>query len=137
MIHTSVAVRHRAAGGMSFGLSDGALLPDAILPVQFQRSPRAISPARALALAVLEQAVTDVRDHRFARTRCGQRVYWEAHQWLTADDREWPYSFANLCAVLGLDVDSVRRCVLDPTASSGPPAAASKPNRQPTVGRAA
>jgi hypothetical protein len=67
---------------MSFGFSDHALVPVAILPVQFQLSSmqsRAISPARGLALAVLEQAVTDVNDQRFARTRFGQRVYWETY----------------------------------------------------------
>jgi len=136
MNNASVPVRRRAAGGMSFGFSDGALAPVELLPWQFQVISRAILPARALALAVLEQAVADVKDQRFARTRRGQRLYWEAHQWITTSDREWPYSFANLCAVLGLDVDSVRRCVLDSTASSGPPAAESQ-HQRPAVGKAA
>jgi hypothetical protein len=137
MMDASVPVRRRTAGGMSFGFSDGVLVPVAMLPSQFRLGSRAISPARALALAVLEQAVTDVRDQRFARTRCGQRVYWDTYQWVTADDREWPYSFTNLCAALGLDVDSVRRCILDPAASCGPPAAEAQPDRQSGVGQAA
>ena len=93
MIDASVPVRRPAAGSMWFGFSDGPLVPDAMLPFQFQLISRAISPARALALAVLEQAVTDVSDQRFARTRRGQRINWETHQWINADGREWPYSF--------------------------------------------
>ena len=110
---------------MSFGLSDRVLNPVVVLPVQFQliwAHSRSSSPAHLLALAVLEQALADLRDQRFAQTRRGQRLYWEAYQWITADDREWPYSFANLCAAVGLDIDAVRRCILDPTVSSLTPA---------------
>ena len=125
---------------MPCGFSDHALVPVVILPAQFQLSSmqsRAISPARGLALAVLEQAVTDVNDQRFARTRRGQRVYWETYQWITADDREWPYSFVNLCAAIGLEVDLVRRCMLNPMTSSVPPAAESQPDPKPALGKVA
>jgi hypothetical protein len=118
---------------MSLGFSDHGLVPVAVLPVQFQLTStqsRAIAPERALALAVLEQAVNDVGGQRFSRTRRGQRVYWETYQWITADDRDWPYSFVNLCAALGLDIDSVRRRILDPTTSAGPPAAESQSSRR-------
>ena len=136
MMSHSAPARRRTAGGISFGFA-GGLVPVAILPLQFQLSSRAIPPARGLALAVLEQAVHDVRDQRFARTRSAQRIYWETYQWITADDREWPYSFANLCGALGLDVDAVRHCILDPTPSSGPPAAEAPLDRQSAVGQAA
>jgi hypothetical protein len=125
---------------MSFGFSDDVLVPVAILPVQFQlisTRSRAISPARALALAVVEQAVTDLSDQRFARTRRGQRVYWETYRWITAEDREWPYSFVNLCAALGLDVDAARRAILDRTISSGPPDADWQRDPKPALGKAA
>lgn len=140
MMDGGVPLRRRPVSGMSFGCSDHALVPVAILPVQFQLSStqsRTISPARALALAVLEQAVTDANDQRFARTRCGQRAYWETYQWIIADDREWPYSFVNLCAAIGLDVDLVRRCILDTTTSSAPPAAESQADPKPASGKAA
>jgi len=42
MNNASVPVRRRAAGGMSFGFSDGALAPVELLPWQFQVISRAI-----------------------------------------------------------------------------------------------
>ena len=64
-------------------------------------------------------------------------MYWETYQWITTDDREWPYSFVNLCAALGLDVDSVRRCILDPAWSSGPPVAEPQADGHQALGNAA
>jgi hypothetical protein len=90
------------------------------------------APAQALASTGLEQAMTDMRQNRFS-TRQGQRAYWEAQLWITADDREWPYSFVNVCATLGLDLDLVRHRMLDQAAGGGPPTGASPPNRQPAV----
>jgi 3-hydroxybutyryl-CoA dehydrogenase len=34
---------------------------------------------------------------------------------LTSDDREWPYSFINLCDILRLSPDAVREQLLDVT----------------------
>ena len=103
---------------MWFGVSDDMLAPLAIPPVQFydlwSRS-RAVSPERRLALAVMEQAINDLIIHRFARRRRHQRAYWEAYEWMVADDYEWPFSFVNLCASLRLEVEPIRRRLLDGT----------------------
>jgi hypothetical protein len=86
---------------MWFGVSDDTLTPLAVPPVQFydvwSRS-RAVSPERGLALAVMEQAINDLITHRFARRRRHQRAYWDAYQWMVADDYKWPFSFISLCA---------------------------------------
>ena len=134
MQHVNVNAR-RARRQSALGAPGDGLLSDAILPAQLQWSG-VISPARALALAVLGQAVADTRDQRFARRRGGQRAYWEAYQWITADDRDWPYSFVNLCAALGFDIDSVRRHVLDAQTSAGLPTD-SQTGRRPLLGKAA
>jgi len=97
------------------GVSDDALVPDAALPSQFAdiwyRS-RAISPERALALAVLSEAVFDMHKYRFAPRRRGQRLYWQAHDWVASEDREWPFTFVNLCEALDLTPESVREQLL-------------------------
>jgi hypothetical protein len=99
------------------GVSDDILVPEAALPAQFAdiwHKSRAISPERALALAVLWEAVIDLGKHRFATRRRQQRLYWEAYEWVTSDDGVWPFSFVNLCDTIGLTVDPVRKQLLGP-----------------------
>jgi hypothetical protein len=97
------------------GVSDEALVPDAALPTQFAdiwyRS-RAISPERALALAVLQEAVVDLEKYRFAKRRRQQRLFWEAYQWVASNDRHWPFSYVNLCELIGMEPESARRQLL-------------------------
>jgi hypothetical protein len=70
------------------------------------------SPERALAAAVLEGATEDLLKHRYARSRYRQRLYWQAHQWVTSPDREWPFSFTNICESLHLSPDALRARLL-------------------------
>ena len=97
------------------GVSDDILIPEAALPSQFHdiwHKTRAISPERALALAVLWEAVLDLDKYRFAKRRRQQRLYWEAYDWVTSDSRSWPFSFVNLCDAIGLSVGPVRKQLL-------------------------
>jgi len=91
------------------------LTPEPALPAQFKdvwyRS-RAISPERALVLAVMWQAVIDLQKHRFAKRRQQQRLYWEAWEWVASDDRNWSYSFSNLCDMLNLNPEPLRKELL-------------------------
>lgn len=85
--------------------------PVAILPVQFDdlcRRSVGRSPEQRLVLAVLRQAVEDLRKHRWARGRRAQRLYRDAYQWVDATDRRWPYSFVNICEVLQLSPTALR-----------------------------
>ncbi len=86
-----------------------------IHPAQFQAiwGGQATSNERALAVAVLEIALSDLRRYRHAKQRAGQRLYMEAYQWVASDDREWPYSFVNLCDALKLSPDGLRERMLD------------------------
>ncbi len=97
------------------GVSDDILVPDSALPTQFAdiwHKTRAITPERALALAVMWEAVTDLDKFRFATRRRQQRLYWEAYQWVTSNDRSWAYSFLNLCDALNLAAEPVRKQLL-------------------------
>ena len=94
-------------------------LPLSILhPLQFQDIWRggSHSPERELAVAVLENAAADLRNHRYARRRRRQRFYMQAYQWVASDDREWPFSFVNLCDFLKLSPVALREELLrEPT----------------------
>ncbi len=94
---------------------DDILAPDFALPSQLKdiwHKTRAIRPERALALAVLEQSMEDLRKFRFAERRRQQRLYMEAYGWVMSNDRQWPYSFVCLCDQLNLEVEPMRRGLL-------------------------
>jgi hypothetical protein len=96
-------------------LPEDLLIPEPALPAQFHiiwHRSRAISPERALVLAVLWQAVADLQKYRFATRRQQQRLYMEAYEWVDSKDRSWPYSFVNLCEILNLDPDPMREELL-------------------------
>jgi hypothetical protein len=92
------------------------LIPEAAIPSQFRdiwHRSRAISPDRALAIAVLEQAVFDLHKYRFATRRRHQRLYMEAYKWVASEDSSWPYSFVSLCDALDLEPEWLRPQLLD------------------------
>jgi hypothetical protein len=94
------------------------LTPEAALPIQFHAiwsQSRAITPERALALAVLEQARLDLQKYRYARRRRQQRLYRDAYEWVAADDISWPFSFVNICGGLSLSPEALRAQLLDHT----------------------
>jgi hypothetical protein len=107
------------------GIPEDMLAPEATLPSQFfdiWHHSRSTSPERLLALAVVEQALLDLQKYRFARRRRHQRLYMDAYRWVASDDREWLFSFANLCDGLGLVPDLVRRQLLGDVAPARWPA---------------
>jgi hypothetical protein len=122
------------------GVSDDILVPEAALPAQFHdiwHKTRAVTPERALALAVLWEAVLDLDKYRFAQRRRQQRLYWEAYQWVTSDDRSWPYSFANLCDTVGLTVEPVRQQLLGELRGAAPTADKAAAVAEPMLEKAA
>jgi hypothetical protein len=76
-------------------------------------SRRVRQPEAELMRAVLETAIADrlARGQAAAITRNGKRIrpIDDATRWFLGRDRRWPYSFENVCAVLGLDPGSIRR----------------------------
>lgn len=89
-----------------------AVVPAAVFPEQFHSSPHQPSQVRgevALMQSVLKDAIEcfqkqfgtpRFRDYRIAR---------EAEQWFFTDDYQWPFSFVNICSVLGIDPEYIRR----------------------------
>ena len=64
-------------------------------------------PERALAAGVLHQASADLRRFRNAKDAVGREMHADAYAWFVANDTDWPYSFVNVCEVLGLSPDAV------------------------------
>ena len=94
----------------------------ALLPTQFQQERR-WTPELALSVAVLEQALSDLRrggfeshntENSIALTAGARRDAAEARQWIEGrpGDDELVFGFANVCERLGLCAAAVRRKVL-------------------------
>src|SRR6185369_6772699 len=85
-----------------------------VLPEQFHNTATSIyqgRPEAALMHAVLEDAVNCVRYGLRSTDRRKQRLAQEAEEWLFSDEAEWPFSFLNICTVLGLEPQYIRRGV--------------------------
>lgn len=94
------------------GAATRTLPPAAILPEQFHGSPIGVHAARgevALMRAVLEDALECLQKQSRKTGRRAQRLAREAEEWLLKDDQQWPFSFLNICHVLGIDPGYIRR----------------------------
>lgn len=88
---------------------DGLAQVDPILPERFHAEVRALrDPERRLRLAVLEDAIRYFQRYAGSTDGREQALYEDAVEWLSSRDRTEPYSFENVCDVLGLDADYVR-----------------------------
>jgi hypothetical protein len=84
-----------------------------VMPSQFHTPATEASwpGERRLVLAVLTDAI-DVLVAGPAVSNPRRRLYDETATWFGSNDTVWPYSFVNICDVLGLDVRSVRNALV-------------------------
>lgn len=95
------------------GLSGEFLLtPEAVLPSQFfaelKDAPGAVRERR-LYLALLKDAVWCHLKYATARDPKKQKLYQDAEVWVQSTDNQRPCSFENVCDVLEIDPDFLRR----------------------------
>jgi hypothetical protein len=110
----------------SHAAEDAGLAPDPALPAQvlhLWHNSRAIGPERALALAVLVQAVNDVHRFRDSGLAHHRAAHDEAVVWIRSEARRWPFAFLNLCDAFDLDIAEVRSALLKPRAGAARQAA--------------
>jgi hypothetical protein len=110
----------------SHAAEDSLLAPEPALPAQvlhLWHHSRSIAPERALALAVLVQAVADIQRFRETGQPHHRVLHDEAVAWVRSDARAWPFSFANLCDAFGLEIDEVRAALLKTRAGTARQAA--------------
>ena len=78
--------------------------PDFVLAEQFFDPRRAgLDGERSLMLAVLRDAVECYQKFALARDPRGRFEFDEARRWIESSERDWPYSFENICDVLDID----------------------------------
>jgi hypothetical protein len=61
-----------------------------------------------LMYAVLQDALQCFRGHSSRNPRSARRLAREAEEWFFSEDVDWPFSFLNMCAALGLDPSYIR-----------------------------
>ena len=86
--------------------------PDTLLASQYfdrVRRRAGIDGERRLMVAVLEDGVTAYMKHAGATDPQRAELFTEAEAWTESDDAVSFYSFQNVCAVLDLDPDYLRR----------------------------
>jgi hypothetical protein len=84
--------------------------PDVLATEEYCRTHRRHTPCSEQVLmgAVLEQGITDCRRYVFAGDRKGRKLFLDAVTWISFDDHDWVFSFANCCTALGIDPGSLR-----------------------------
>ena len=98
----------------------------------FQRSEH-LEPEKALLMAILEDAIHCYRKYRAARDRAGRERFREAEQWIMEEGDDWLFSFNNVCELLSLDPQFIRRGVRELNANLTEPERAhrrARPHRQ-------
>ena len=92
--------------------SVGLFEPDALLPAQFYAAFRggiAARGERRLMLAVLQDALDCYQKYAFARDGHGRQLFGDAESWISCCDRDWYFSFENICETLDINPDFLRR----------------------------
>jgi hypothetical protein len=94
----------------SFGLFE----PDALLPAQFYaafRGGSAVRGEKRLMLAVLQDALDCFQKYAFAKDSHGRQLFVDANEWISCEDRDWYFSFENICETLEINPAYLRRGV--------------------------
>jgi len=88
---------------------------DTLAPAQYHQSFRrtvSLEPEQELMLAVLEDAVCCFESYAAARDKKRMRGFLEVEEWIMNEDKEWLFSFNNICEFLGLTPQFVRAGLL-------------------------
>jgi len=98
-----------------YGFSEDAVIPDAVSPMQFLDiwggARRAPVPERALMVAVLTAAIDDYQRGVHSRSVRRLRRSRTAVQWIGSGSRDWPFSYVNLCEMIGVDPEKFRDAI--------------------------
>ena len=64
-------------------------------------------------LAVLQDAVECFQKYLFSKRSKGEALFQEAEEWILDDDRDWLFSFVNVCELLGLNAIYIRSGLME------------------------
>jgi hypothetical protein len=100
----------------------------------FRRS-EFLTPEKSLLSAILEDAVHVYRKYQGSTDRVGKEKFREAQAWIRHHGNDWIFAFDNVCDLLGLNADFVRRSLSQSKAE--PPVHDHRGRRRPRPRRAA
>ncbi len=86
--------------------------PDTLLPVQYfeaMRRKHLLEGEKRLILSVLEDGIECFMKYVDAPTGKGQRLFRDAEEWINLHDKQWIFSFDNVCDMLDINPDYMRR----------------------------
>lgn len=89
--------------------------PDMLLSVQYFQNMHTrtiLKPEKRLMLAVLEDAINCFQDNVLAHSGRRKRLFEEVEEWFLEEGNDWLFSFGNICEVLELNSQYVRRGLL-------------------------
>ena len=89
--------------------------PDTLVSAQYfenLRSKTLLEPEKRLMLAVLEDAINCFQDNLLAQFGKRKRLFEEAEEWILAGNRDWVFSFENICEVCGINPEYVSQELL-------------------------
>jgi hypothetical protein len=90
----------------------GLFEPDTLLPIQYfeaMRKKHLLEGEKRLILSVLEDAVECFMKCIDSSTSKGQRLFRDADEWISLEDKHWVFSFDNVCDMLDINPDYMRR----------------------------
>jgi hypothetical protein len=94
----------------------GLFEPDTLLPIQYfeaMRRKHLLEGEKRLILSVLEDAVECFMKCIDASSSKGQRLYRDADEWIWLEDKHWVFSFDNVCDMLDINPEYMRRGLRD------------------------
>ncbi|MHB8382736.1 MAG: hypothetical protein ACYDC3_10430 [Candidatus Binataceae bacterium] len=89
----------------------GLFEPDTLLPIQYfeaMRKKHLLEGEKRLILSVLEDAIECFMKCIDSATNKGQRLFREADEWISHEDKRWVFSFDNVCDMLDINPDYMR-----------------------------
>jgi hypothetical protein len=90
----------------------GLFEPDTLLPIQYfeaMRKKHLLEGEKRLILSVLEDAIECFMKCIDSATSKGQRLFRDADEWISLEDKHWVFSFDNVCDMLDINPDYMRR----------------------------
>jgi hypothetical protein len=89
----------------------GLFEPDTLLPIQYfeaMRKKHLLEGEKRLILSVLEDAIECFMKCIDSATNKGQRLFREADEWISHEDKRWVFSFDNVCDMLDINPEYMR-----------------------------
>jgi hypothetical protein len=89
--------------------------PDVLLVNEYlhvYQSNFAETPEMKLVAAILKDGIDCYIKHLSSKQRRWNKLSTEAEEWFMSEDENWLFSFENVCAILKLEPDYIRRALL-------------------------